>query len=361
MKTTLATVCAVFAMMSVSLPLKAELKWLAKEYDFGAFKEAEGPRTGTVRFVNLGPDTTYVRNVRPSCGCTDASYTKELIAPGDTAFVSFTYNPVGRPGPFEKTVKAYIGDDSRMTVIRISGTVIGAPETLQSSYPHVMGPLRLQSMRQSAGEMRKGTARHLFINAYNQSPDTIRPELTVTDKALEAELTPRAIAPGEIATFGFYIRTLDEDRMGPVDYDVKVRADAADPHAEQRIITLSAVIVPDTAAMGADEIENSPQAFIIPEFVDLGDVDGTGKLKFSFEVVNEGNSLLEIAKVYSFDDNVKIKSAPNRIKPGKRGKVTGEVDASKLSPGPFRLHVEVMTNDGLHPVRTANIVGNLLR
>ena len=84
---------------------------LTPEYDFGVLQEDQGAVTGSAFVVNDGPDTTYVRDVRPSCGCTGAEYSREPLAPGDTTEVWFTYNPVGRPGTIGKTVKIYMGDD----------------------------------------------------------------------------------------------------------------------------------------------------------------------------------------------------------------------------------------------------------
>lgn len=51
------------------------------EYDFGIIWESDGSVTGTAHVVNLGPDTTYVRDVRPSCGCTGRATSPILSYP----------------------------------------------------------------------------------------------------------------------------------------------------------------------------------------------------------------------------------------------------------------------------------------
>ena len=83
------------------------IEWLSTSYDFGTFKEAEGPQTGCVRMVNHGPDETVINRVKSTCGCTVAEYTDGIIAVGDTAEVRFTYDPAGRPGRFSKSIKVY--------------------------------------------------------------------------------------------------------------------------------------------------------------------------------------------------------------------------------------------------------------
>lgn len=339
------------------LTASAQIEWLEKNYNYGAFKEAEGPRSGRVRFINTGNEPVFINRVRASCGCTQTEFTEGMIVPGDTAVVGFTYNPKGRPGSFEKTVKVFIGKENELHVIKLSGTVIGAPNTLAFSYPKEAGPLRLEALSAKTGEMKKGSSRHLFINAYNQSADTITPSWECGDRGVQVELTPRAIPPGDIATFGFYVRTSEEERMGPVDYRIKIMADSRFPEKGNAGVTVSTVIVPDTQTMTAEEVNNGPRAYLVPEFIDFGEVSGGKKLDFTFDILNDGNSPLEVMRVYSSEKCVKVKDKPGKIKPGKKGRVKGVIDIGNLPDGAFRIPVEVMTGDPLHPLRTANLVG----
>lgn len=147
--------------------------------------------------------------------------------------------------------------------------------------------------------------------------------------------------------------------MGPVEYKVGIVADYDNPDLGDCVMTASAVIVPDTRNMSVEEVENGPRAYLFPEFVDLGEVDKKGKRTFSFEILNEGKSILEVKRIYSTDSGIEIKRKPSKVKPGKKGKVKGVVDMEKLPVAPLRIAVEVMTNDALHPVRIANLVGEV--
>ena len=40
------------------------IEWLSTSYDFGTFKEAEGPQTGCVRMVNHGPEETIINRLQ---------------------------------------------------------------------------------------------------------------------------------------------------------------------------------------------------------------------------------------------------------------------------------------------------------
>ena len=331
------------------------IEWLSKEYNFGAFREADGPVTGSVRFVNKGDAPTYINRVRPSCGCTGASYTTSMIEPGDTATVTFTYNPLGRPGGFDKTVRVYVGEDNDLTSIRITGTVLGSEATISTNYPVEIGDLRLENTLIAAGELKRGSARHLFLNIYNQGDRTISPTWIENSEALQVDLAPESISPGEVGTFSFYIRTVDEKHNGPFDYPVEIRADKNSKESVK--VTVTGSIVPDSRALPLETLDKAPQAFLLPEYIDFGQVDRKRDLSFEFTILNDGKTDLKVDRVYSRDKEVIIKRVPQKVKPGKSAAVKGVVRASGLSDGPFRLKVEVITDDPLHPVRTCSLVG----
>lgn len=347
----LAVLCAVFAVM----PCAAEIEWLAKEYNFGPFKEANGSVTGSVKFVNKGPEATFISRVRPSCGCTGASYTTSMIEPGDTATVTFTYNPLGRPGAFDKTVKVYVGEENELTTIRITGTVIGAAATLDTNYPVVAGPVRSENTLVPAGELKRGSSRHLFLNIYNQSDKPVTPLWESHNKALQVALVPTTVPPGDVATFSLYIRTMDEPKNGPFEYPVTIYPDGAE--SEPFTVRVTGAIVPDTRTLSPEQMKNAPQAFILPEFVDFGEVENVGEMAFEFSILNDGKTDLFVDRVYSREEGVRINRIPSKVKPGKAEPVKGKLLLSKIPQGPFRLKVEIVTDDPLHPVRTCNLVG----
>ncbi|MDE5886512.1 MAG: DUF1573 domain-containing protein [Muribaculaceae bacterium] len=340
-----------------SLSCIAQVEWLETEYDYGTFREAAGPQKGSVRFVNKGNEPTFINSVRPSCGCTAAAYTESMIQPGDTATVSFIYNPYGRPGKFDKTVKVFLGKENLMKIVKIRGTVIGEPETLKSSYPYSAGPLRLEKQLIPVGDIKKGSSRHIFLNVYNQSEDTISPSWVNDNRAVEVELTPRNLAPGDIGTLGFYLRTPLEKNMGPVEYPVMLTADSNDPHSEKRELKISAKIIPNPNEAKISSLENSGHLYLPQETVDLGDVVGDGKRKFRFEIVNDGSQPLEVLRIYTQNKAVKVKNVNGKIKGGGRKMAEGALDAKDLPSGPFRINVEIMTDDPLNPIRSVKVVG----
>ncbi|MBQ0114957.1 MAG: DUF1573 domain-containing protein [Bacteroidales bacterium] len=71
-------------------------------HDFGRIV---GPVTHNFEVVNTAADSVSVLGAMTSCNCTTVAYPHEPIAPGDTALVTVTYDPVGRPqGDFTRVI-----------------------------------------------------------------------------------------------------------------------------------------------------------------------------------------------------------------------------------------------------------------
>jgi hypothetical protein len=92
-------------------------------HDFGTIAEDGGDVSTTFIVTNNTNAPIVLVNVRASCGCTTPEWTKEPIEPGKTGKVTATYNPKGRPGPFEKTVTITTNSNPERITVRIKGTV----------------------------------------------------------------------------------------------------------------------------------------------------------------------------------------------------------------------------------------------
>lgn len=86
-----------------SLPATNSLMtWDAETHDFGDIEKGK-PVTYQFTFTNTSKETVLLTNVKPSCGCTAANYTKTPIKPGEKGSVEATYNAAAQ-GNFHKTI-----------------------------------------------------------------------------------------------------------------------------------------------------------------------------------------------------------------------------------------------------------------
>jgi hypothetical protein len=80
------------------------VQWVDSIKDFGSINMGDSIQiTFTCR--NIGEKPLFLTQVNPSCGCTVASYSKEAILPGQTGFVTGTFNSNrSHPGEVRKTI-----------------------------------------------------------------------------------------------------------------------------------------------------------------------------------------------------------------------------------------------------------------
>lgn len=338
------------------------LRWLSKEFDFGTIREEAGKAPGKVQFVNEGTEPTLIQRVKSTCGCTGVRYSQDLIEPGDTATVWFDYNPTGRPGRFEKHIKVYTGEGSDLTTITIRGTVIGAPQSLNTKYPMVYGPLRLSSEKIPMGETLYGTSRHEYIYGYNQGSDTLQLSWGEVPRYLSLGASSLKVAPGDLFTLSVYMNTRDGAEPGTMNVPVELYASAGGERVKATL-HVTAVVKPDYSSLSGKDLRDAPAANVYPTSLDLGRLDpDSGKaIKLEFNVSNEGDTPLLIRRVHcpEAQQAVKVKSIPKTLKGKARGKVKFEVYPRELPRGDFKIGVELVSNDPLHPVRTVYLVGTM--
>lgn len=335
------------------------LKWLATEYDFGTIREEAGKAHGSVSFVNAGKEPTVIQRVKSTCGCTGVGYTQGLIAPGDTAVIWFDYNPTGRPGRFEKHVKAYTGIDGDLMSITIKGTVIGAPHSLDSKYPYVAGNMRLSSDVIALGRVMYGTARHEYIHGYNQSADTLHLSWDKLPKYISLGASSLDVPPGDLFTISAYVNTRDGVEIGQLDVPVVLHADFG-THTDTAAVHVTAQVEPDTSGLTVEQMRNAPVAEVFPTVLDMRQVSGKDKhVDMEFSVRNAGKSPLNIKRVHcaSVPGLVTVKSMPKTLKPGQMKSVKLKVNTDKLPTGNYKIPIEVVSDDVLHPALKVYLIG----
>ncbi|MDE6297833.1 MAG: DUF1573 domain-containing protein [Muribaculaceae bacterium] len=116
---------AVFMILPAVAKEKAESKitFSEKRHNFGTVKEDGGPVSYEFQFVNEGDGNLIIYEATAQCGCTKPEYPKNPVAPGKTGKIKVTYNPIGRPGPFEKVVTVKSNGKTGKTRLKIMGTV----------------------------------------------------------------------------------------------------------------------------------------------------------------------------------------------------------------------------------------------
>lgn len=118
----IAALCLFFPAVAKEKP-QAKISFSEKNHNFGIVKEDGGPVSYEFQFTNDGDGNLIVYEATAQCGCTKPEFPKSPVAPGKKGKIKVTYNPIGRPGPFEKTVTVKTNAKGGKTRLKISGNV----------------------------------------------------------------------------------------------------------------------------------------------------------------------------------------------------------------------------------------------
>ena len=104
---------------------KAEFKFNEEKHDFGKIPQGT-PVTTVFEFTNVGKEPLILTEVRPTCGCTIADYTKTPVKSGSKGTIKITYNAAAAQ-PFNKTIVVKSNAVTPEKYLNIIGEVVAKP------------------------------------------------------------------------------------------------------------------------------------------------------------------------------------------------------------------------------------------
>lgn len=116
----LATFVAIIGFVSMTVAI-GEFKFEKETHDFGNIPHNK-PASYSFQFSNTGDAPIIINEVKPSCGCSVAEFTKTPIKPGDTGSVTVTYNAAAK-GPFTKQFTIKSNTKTPIKTLTIKGNV----------------------------------------------------------------------------------------------------------------------------------------------------------------------------------------------------------------------------------------------
>ncbi len=350
----------ILAVAGITVQAQPELKWLSENHNFGAFDEDNGKVFCEFVYVNTGDEPAVITAARSSCGCTAPQYSREAVAPGDTAAVIVSYDPKGRPGRFNKKVVIDTNTPKKRYTLHIEGVVIGSATSVAQRYPVDFGPLKLSHGAVMLGEVKKGRLKTVFCDAYNRSSDTIRPVVGDLPPYMDVDIKPEAVAPGEQTTMVFYMRSERCPQWGVVSDSITITPDAATP-GKKHTLPVVAIVSEDFSRLTPGEMQKAPVSRLESDVLDFGEISRSGgQVVREVDLSNLGRNSLEVRRVYTADAGVSAQCGAKSVKKGKKAVIKVTVDPSAIAGTLLNGRISVITNDPVSPVRTIRVVGKII-
>ena len=128
MKKLLIALMAVLLLTSVATAKKKpaegtpEIKFNEMVWDFGTI-DNDRPAIHDFEFTNVGTGNLVILDATAECGCTRPEIPEKPVTPGKKGKIKVSFNPIGRPGSFEKTVTVRTNGTPKKVRLKIRGVV----------------------------------------------------------------------------------------------------------------------------------------------------------------------------------------------------------------------------------------------
>lgn len=200
----------VFALLShTTLAQTGKVVFEESSFNFGVIEEGVDA-SHTFVFRNTGDAPVTLVHVRPSCGCTTPSWTREAVAPGDSGRVTAVYHSENRPGPFDKGIAVHTDGEPEVLQLRISGDV--SPVALEGTRH---GNLVVGAEFVAFDRIRVGPPAVTTVRVQNAGDRPIRVDSVLTSApALFSDFGGTVLQPGQTSEITLI---LDTDRLASGD------------------------------------------------------------------------------------------------------------------------------------------------
>lgn len=116
----LAAFIAIIGFTSLALAI-GEFKFETETHDFGTIPQNK-PASYHFKFSNTGDAPIIISEVKPSCGCSVAEFTKTPVKPNEGGTITVTYNAAAK-GPFTKQFTIKSNTKTPIKTLTIKGVV----------------------------------------------------------------------------------------------------------------------------------------------------------------------------------------------------------------------------------------------
>jgi Protein of unknown function (DUF1573) len=106
---------------AVTLPI-TQVSWSEVMYDFGDIGDQDSVKH-IYTVTNVGKNPLYIREVKPSCGCTGGNFTHEAIPPGGKGIVELKFSPQGKTGLQSKSATVIMNTEIPSTTLTFTANI----------------------------------------------------------------------------------------------------------------------------------------------------------------------------------------------------------------------------------------------
>lgn len=360
----LALILSLFVCTPAAIVAGGNIEWIETQHSFGDILESDGKVAHRFLMVNTGDDDVVIKHVRPSCGCSATDYPRRPISPGDTAAITATFNPAGRPGDFDTFFTVITNTQPDRTVLRLSGRVIANAPTVNEQYPVSVGSLKLNAASVPFGEISENKTHRATIEAYNDSDVPLRIYIDGIPEYVKVSPGNTTIAPHGLKTITVEFNAQECKHRGFVETDFSLFAEPKDPTSQAlagiKRIEVMATVLDDFASWSKNELANAPSIVLDHGRIAFVDIDtiSVEPLTQQVTITNDGNGTLKLYGMRPAEKYIHIGNFNKELGKGESTTVGITIFPDKITEDIINTHIIIYCNDPRSTITAVRVVGN---
>lgn len=327
-------------------------------YDFGEIEETGGSVEYKFAFKNTGNAPLVIQEVKPSCGCTTPSWTREPVMPGKEGHILAKYDPTNRPGAFTKSLAITSNANPNIKNIYIKGMVNPKAKSADAEYPVKIGNLRMRYRSMHLGDVTTNEPSTKKFDIYNDgaAPITFQSKVDAPPH-MKVRFEPATLQAG---TAGKIVITYDGKAKGDFgtvvdNFTIYTNEDKDNTKGLRTQATIKEYFPP----MSAEQLAKAPKLTIESSTYDFGTIKEGQKISREFVLTNSGKSNLNIRTTKSSCSCTIADIGKSDLKPGESVNLKVTFDSSDRR-GTQQKSISIYSNDPQSPTQRVILKGRVV-
>lgn len=346
-----------FFVASHLLFAQGKIQFSKISHNFGQIKEDGGVVEVTFDLKNTGNQAITLTSVKASCGCTTPNWSQEPIQPGQSGFVKAAYDPMYRPGKFNKTITVESNGEPASMILTIEGDVIPRVKGIKDFYPIEAGNLRMKNNNVYFQSVLHDASAKQSTSFYNQGDKLITLKLneSVLPKHIQIKLSKNIIQPKDSVEMEVSFDAVKANDWGFVNTSFVLKTD--DVNQPDKQFFINANIRENFGKITAES--KLPMIKFDKNKHDFGKVNQNTVNNASFVITNEGNAPLFIRKTSASCGCTVSQPKKKQLAPGESTTIDVTF-ASGTKQGKSTTNITVISNDPANQQTTLQIEADVL-
>ncbi|MBQ0049321.1 MAG: DUF1573 domain-containing protein [Bacteroidales bacterium] len=311
------------------------------------------PKSVTFTIKNKGKQAVEITDVKPSCGCTQATWTRGTIAPGAKAQVTAVYDAM-MLGHFQKELAVYVTGSDKPLYLQMEGRVVTKKLNYTGDFPIDLGGIRINTNYLEFDKVNRGDHPAVELQIFNQERTPYRPQLMHLPDYLMVQSFPEVIAGGRTGRVRITLQSEKLPRYGLSQTRIYLARHMGDKVSSKNEILVSSVLLPNFSQLTPEQLALAPQMELSQEELTFA-MKGKKKQTQTVTLSNMGQQPLNISQVQVFNPAIAVSVGDRVVQPGRSTQVKVTINEKYLKKGKARPRILFITNDPKRPQQTINM------